>query len=69
MVLEKNKVYKINHSRKGIFTMRMTDVSGDTWVTGEILNGATRTMLPENSKRKGEELTVRKSFCSFEEII
>lgn len=69
MNLENNKVYKVNHSRKGRFTMRTTDVSNDTWVTGEIVDGKTRTMLPENSRSEGETITVRKSFCKFEEII
>jgi hypothetical protein len=54
------KDYKINHRRKGTFNIRVTSIN-DEWVTGEIIDGKTKKMLPENSREKGEEIKIRRS--------
>lgn len=65
--LEVKKTYKVNHSRKGTFELKITSLS-EEWVTGIIVNGMARAMLPYNEKEIGEEITIRRSFCRFEEI-
>ena len=57
--------YKVNHSRKGGFSMRITEDS-DIWVTGVITDGVSRGIRDYNTREKGEEITVRKAFCGFE---
>jgi len=57
--------YEVRHSRKGTFTMLVTDTSDDTWVKGIITTGETRTIMSYNSRGPGEEQTVRRTFCYF----
>ena len=63
---EAGKSYNINHSRKGEFALSITDVD-DNWVTGRLIAG-TPHYLNHNEKELGEVMTVRRSFCSFEEV-
>lgn len=63
MTYEIGKIYKINHSRKGKFAIQVTRQC-DEWVTGVIIQGMAKAMLDYNEKYEGEEITVRKSFCT-----
>lgn len=54
--------YRVEHSRKGTFVVRMKGVSGE-WATGVIVSGHAHAMLPENEVEEGEELTMRASLC------
>lgn len=59
--------YKVASTRKGTFTGQLV-VADDTWATFEITKGRAAAMLPENERTKGEEVTVRRSFCAFTEV-
>jgi hypothetical protein len=59
------KKYNVNHTRKGKFTIMVSDDDGD-FVTGVIKEGTTKAIMDYNVKRKEEEVSVRKCFCSFE---
>lgn len=60
------KTYTVNSSRKGIFTGIVTQCC-DTWATVLITNGKAEAMLECNEREQGEEVTVRRSFCTFTE--
>ena len=64
---EVDKTYNINHSRKGEFALSVTKVD-DEWVTGRLVAGTPHYLNHYNEKELGEEMTVRISFCSFEEV-
>ncbi len=57
------KIYKVKHSRKGVFTIQVTSIN-ETWVTGTIINGTADALLNENIRYEGEEITVRISFLT-----
>lgn len=59
--------YKVNSSRKGKFTMVLTQVD-NTWATGLIESGKAGAILPENEREQGEEITVRIDLCTFEPV-
>lgn len=61
------KTYKVQSSRKGTFTARITSVD-QTWATGVIVSGKADAMLAYNEREQGEEVTVRREFCAFTEI-
>lgn len=64
--LQAGKTYLVNSDRKGTFAGKY--LSGDdTWATFEITSGKAKAMLKYNEREKGEEVTVRKSFCKFTE--
>lgn len=67
MDIKKDKVCLVNHSRKGEFYIKIVWFD-DTWVTGEIISGKASALLPENEREKGENITVRKSLCTFTEL-
>jgi hypothetical protein len=62
--LEVGKTYKIRSDRKGTFVARITMVS-EVWVSAELVAGKAGAMLKENEVYVGEEVTVRRSFCTF----
>ena len=65
-MIQIGKTYKVNHERKGNFIMTVTGMN-DEWVTGIIVGGKAHAMLRDNEREKGEEITVRQSFCIFTE--
>lgn len=64
MKLEIGKVYKCDHCRKGTFGFKVTAID-DEWVTGIVASGKANALYSYNVAYKGDELTVRKSFCNF----
>lgn len=64
MSIEIGKTYKVNSSRKGRFTGVITSVD-DVWATVLITSGKAKALLDYNERDKGEEVTVRRSFCTF----
>ena len=67
MTPEINRIYNVNHSRKGRFTMRVDNVNGE-WVCGQIVDGTATAMMDYNVKEAGEDITVRLSLCQFTPI-
>jgi hypothetical protein len=65
--LEVGQTYKVNHSRKGIFTIRL-DHFDQEWVTGYIVDGKAGAMLEYNEIGAGEPITFRKTFATFTKI-
>jgi len=63
MNFEEGKIYKVRHSRKGIFHLYVLN-QDDTWLTGRIIKGHAKAMLEYNEKYVGDEITVRKSFLT-----
>lgn len=55
------RVYTVDHSRKGKFTLLVTSQT-DEWVTGTIVDGTAKAMLDYNVREVGEEVTLRRSF-------
>jgi hypothetical protein len=47
--------------------MKITSEDG-VWATGVITADKAGALLEYNERDKGEEITVRKSFCSFNEV-
>lgn len=58
--------YLINSSRKGTFAGKLVHFD-DTWVAFNITACKASAMLEYNEAHKGEEVTVRRSFCTFTE--
>jgi hypothetical protein len=63
-ILEIGKTYDVSSQRKGKFRMKLTH-QDKTWASGIIIKGKAKAMLAYNEVEKGEEVTVRKSFCTF----
>lgn len=61
------KIYAIDSRRKGKFTGRLLSAD-ETWATFEITHGRANAMLPDNVREKGEEVTVRRAWCTFIEV-
>ena len=59
--------YKIRSNRKGTFVARLTHVD-QTWAAGVIVSGKAQAILKENEVEQGEEVTVRRSFCTFTKV-
>lgn len=68
MILEIGKTYLVSHSRKGRFTVKVTDQC-DTWTTGIIVSGETQAMLDYNKSFEGEEVTFRSKWTNSAEEI
>ena len=65
--LQNRATYQGNSSRKGKFTGLL--VAHDyTWATIEITDGKAQAMLAYNERSIGEEVTVRRLLCSFEQM-
>jgi hypothetical protein len=67
MNIKKNKTYIVDHSRKGLFTIRVESVEGE-WVGGVIVSGKANALCESNIKRIGEKILIRKSLCKFTEV-
>ncbi len=66
-MLKVGKSYKVNHSRKGKFILKVTHLT-DTWATGVVAAGKAEANLPHNEREQGESVTLRIAFCKFEDI-
>lgn len=64
--LIRGRIYRVSSSRKGTFEGMFISAC-DTWATFEITAGKAKAMLEYNERHKGEEVTVRRSFCTFAE--
>lgn len=58
--------YLINSTRKGVFMGELLN-RDDTWATFRITSGRAGAMLYYNQREKGDEVTVRRSHCTFTE--
>ncbi|MCW5591017.1 MAG: hypothetical protein KIS74_02860 [Burkholderiales bacterium] len=67
MKLSVGTTYRVDHTRKGRFTVRLTRFD-DTWATGVVVDGLAAALLPENERGVGEEVTFRRSFATFSEL-
>jgi hypothetical protein len=59
--------YRVNSSRKGVFTGRLVRADA-TWATFVVEMGKAGAMLAYNERHPGEEVTVRREWCTFEEV-
>jgi len=66
--LEEGKTYKVKHCRKGVLTLRITEVDGP-WVTGTIIEGTTKVLCIENQQSKGDMLVARATFMNVLEVL
>lgn len=66
MILEIGKTYDVTHSRQGKFKMKVTSLDSE-FCTGVVTDGYTQTLLADNERGEGEEITIRISFCTFKE--
>ncbi len=64
--MEIGRTYLVNSSRKGTFAGRLESIC-DTWATFTVTAGKAKAMLQYNEADKGEEVTVRREFCTFTE--
>lgn len=65
MTPEPNRIYRVNHSRKGRFVMRVDHV-GEEWVHGFVVDGVAKAIMDYNIKEPGDPITVRLSHCQFQ---
>lgn len=65
-IIEVGKTYNVNHSRKGKFTFKVSEINGE-WATGKVVDGHTIAISGSGSG-PGEDLTIRIAFCSFKLI-
>lgn len=66
--LKIGKEYKVDHSRKGVFTMEIIEIR-DEWVDGIITGGKAHYTSFENPHRyAGDPITVRSTLCKFSKI-
>lgn len=59
----KGDVYTVNHSRKGLFTLRV-ESEDSTWLTGVIVEGSAGAVMKYNEKYPGDTIQIRKEFIS-----
>lgn len=64
---EVGKIFIVNHSRKGKFTMKVTSVK-EEWAEGLVVDGYAKAVMDYNEKYIGDIITVRISMCSFTEV-
>lgn len=62
------QVYKICHIRKGTFKLLVKNNGHDDWLCGEIVEGETRTILPENEKGVGDNIRREDRFSAIEQL-
>jgi hypothetical protein len=62
------RTYHVASRRKGKFTGKLVS-QDDTWATLEITSGKAGAMLPYNEREVGEEVTVRREWCTFTEVL
>lgn len=62
---EIGKTYKVVHSRKGTFSLRVTSISG-TSLTGVIADGKAR-FINDDDREVGDELTIASTLCTLSE--
>lgn len=67
MIMIDGNTYIVRHMRKGTFTGRLIYHDED-WARFEIVAGRTKAMLAYNEAGVGEEVTVRRSLCRFDEV-
>ena len=67
MNLIEGQIYKVNHSRKGVFSLMVTN-QDETWVTGLIVEGKASAMLEYNEREQFEDITIRKELCKFQAV-
>lgn len=69
MKIEVGKTYDVRHSRKGRFTMRVTDVRS-YWISGEIVAGRAHYLSQQNQGEGfvGDAITISSHFATFEEV-
>lgn len=53
-------VWYVHSSRKGKLVLRVTRLD-ETWLTGDILDGTSTAMNPDNIREVGEDVTIRRS--------
>ncbi len=58
------ETYNVYHQRKGRFNM-LVKSQDEEWVTGLITHGKANAICDYNVMEQGEEITIRKIFCSF----
>lgn len=66
-IVEVGRDYRVIHSRKGEFCVRITAAS-DEWVTGAIISGTAGALMHYNVKEEGEEVTMRATHCVFVDL-
>lgn len=66
--LEIGKIYKVRHSRKGVFSLKVESID-DEWVIGQVYQGRANAMMDYNVKLEGDPITVRESFLTIIEEI
>ena len=64
MNLIKGQIYKVIHSRKGVFNFLVSE-QDETWATGLIIEGKASAILEYNEKEQFENITIRKELCKF----
>ena len=67
MNLIEGEIYKVNHSRKGVFNLMIT-TQDETWVTGLIVEGKAGAILEYNEREQFENITIRKELCKFQAV-
>lgn len=67
MYLTIGKVYKVDHKRKGVFNLLVTEQDED-FVTGIITSGKANAVLKFNERDPGEEVCILKEFCTFKKL-
>ena len=60
MDLETGKTYKVSHSRKGVFVVKITNQC-ETWAYGTVVSGKANAMLDYNEAHPGDDVGMRKS--------
>lgn len=59
-----NALYRVEHSRKGTFTM-WVGREDDEFVYGRVVDGEAKAMQRSQYKYSGDPIAVRKAFCTF----
>jgi len=65
---EAGKYYKVNHTRKGRFSIRVT-LQDKEWLSGTIIEGVARALCDYNVRETGEAVTLRKSHITSSELL
>jgi hypothetical protein len=61
---EIGKEYRVRHSRKGVFCIRVTAIA-PPWIDGVITSGTAGAILPHNERYVGETITIHDIHSTF----
>ena len=68
-MFEVGKTYHVSHCRKGKFMFTVTELAGEEWVGGTIVEGVANAMMEYNVGFPGDHISMRIKFLTILEEV